>query len=131
MAVTEKDVRKALKEVKDPELGLDLVVLGLIYDIEIEDTQVKATISLTSPFCPVAGQIVEDVKTAIEGVDGVALAVLPFTKLGVFAHSLEKVYLRGIVRYWLTSAPVHGQKADTAARLSSLTAAVVAPHSIA
>ncbi len=71
MAVTEKDVRKALKEVKDPELGLDLVVLGLIYDIEIEDTQVKATISLTSPFCPVAGQIVEDVKTAIEGVDGV------------------------------------------------------------
>ena len=62
---------KALKEVKDPELGLDLVVLGLIYDIEIDDAEVKATISLTSPFCPVAGQIVEDVRTAIEGVDGV------------------------------------------------------------
>ena len=71
MAVTEKDVRNALKAVKDPELGLDLVVLGLIYDIEIEDAEVKATISLTSPFCPVAGQIVEDVKTAIEGVAGV------------------------------------------------------------
>ncbi len=71
MAVTEKDVRTALKAVKDPELGLDLVVLGLIYDIAIEDAEVKATISLTSPFCPVAGQIVEDVKTAIEGVDGV------------------------------------------------------------
>ena len=71
MAVTEKDVRKALKAVKDPELGLDLVVLGLIYDIEIEDAEVKATISLTSPLCPVAGQIVDDVKTAIEGVDGV------------------------------------------------------------
>jgi metal-sulfur cluster biosynthetic enzyme len=71
MAVTEKDVRTALKAVKDPELGLDLVVLGLIYDIEIEGSEVKATISLTSPFCPVAGQIVEDVKTAIEGVDGV------------------------------------------------------------
>lgn len=67
MAVTEKDVRKALKAVKDPELGLDLVVLGLIYDIEIEDAEVKATISLTSPLCPVAGQIVDDVKTAIEG----------------------------------------------------------------
>ncbi len=46
-------------------------MLGLIYDIAIKDAEVKATISLTSPFCPVADQIVEDVKTAIEGVDGV------------------------------------------------------------
>jgi metal-sulfur cluster biosynthetic enzyme len=71
MAVTEKDVRGAIKTVKDPELGLDLVVLGLVYDIQIEDARVHATISLTSPFCPVAGQIVEDVKTAISGVPGV------------------------------------------------------------
>lgn len=79
MAVTEKDVRKALKTVKDPELGLDLVVLGLIYDVEIEDADVHATISLTSPFCPVAGQIVEDVKTAIEGVEGVESAEVELT----------------------------------------------------
>ena len=59
MAVTEKDVRNALKTVKDPELHLDLVVLGLVYDIAIEDAKVHATISLTSPFCPVAPQIVE------------------------------------------------------------------------
>ena len=79
MAVTEKDVRDALKQVKDPELGLDLVVLGLIYDIEVEEPKVKATISLTSPFCPVAGQIVEDVKKAIEGVDGVEDAEVELT----------------------------------------------------
>ena len=79
MAVTEKDVRDALKKVKDPELGLDLVVLGLIYDIEIAEAHVDATISLTSPFCPVAGQIVEDVKTAIEGVDGVDSAEVELT----------------------------------------------------
>jgi len=71
MSVTEKSVRDALKTVKDPELGLDLVVLGLVYDIEVQDADVEATISLTSPMCPVAGQIVEDAKTAIEGVDGV------------------------------------------------------------
>ncbi|MDA0329719.1 MAG: metal-sulfur cluster assembly factor [Gemmatimonadetes bacterium] len=79
MQVTEKDVRNALKKVKDPELGLDLVVLGLIYDIDIEGDAVKATISLTSPFCPVAGQIVDEVKAAIEGVEGVASAQVDLT----------------------------------------------------
>ena len=71
MAVTEKDVRSALKHVKDPELGLDLVVLGLVYDILVEGDDVKAAISLTSPLCPVAGQIVEDARQAILGVEGV------------------------------------------------------------
>jgi len=79
MAVTEKDIRTALKTVKDPELGLDLVVLGLIYDIDIEGNDVKATISLTSPFCPVAGQIVEDVRQAIEGVEEVEGAEVELT----------------------------------------------------
>ncbi len=79
MAVTEKDVRNALKAVKDPELGLDLVVLGLIYDISVVGADVKATISLTSPLCPVAGQIVEDVKQAIEGVEGVETAEVELT----------------------------------------------------
>ena len=79
MAITEKQVRDALKGVKDPELGLDLVVLGLVYDIEIEEDDVKATISLTSPMCPVAGQIVEDAKQAIEGVEGVQAAEVELT----------------------------------------------------
>lgn len=79
MAVTEKDIRTALKGVKDPELGLDLVVLGLIYDIEIDGEHVDTVMSLTSPMCPVAGQIVEDVKAAIEGVEGVASAEVELT----------------------------------------------------
>jgi metal-sulfur cluster biosynthetic enzyme len=79
MPVTEKDVRNALRGVKDPELGLDLVVLGLIYDIDVQDADVKATISLTSPFCPVAGQIVDEVKQAIEAVDGVERAEVELT----------------------------------------------------
>lgn len=79
MAVTEKDVRNALKTVKDPELGLDLVVLGLVYDIEVEDADVQAVITLTSPMCPVAGQIVEDAKNAILGVEGVDSADVELT----------------------------------------------------
>ena len=79
MTVTEKDVRTALKGVKDPELGLDLVVLGLIYEIKVEGGCVEAVMSLTSPMCPVAGQIVEEVQAAIEGIDGVASAEVELT----------------------------------------------------
>ena len=79
MAVTEKAIRDALRGVQDPELGLDLVVLGLIYDIEIEDANVKATISLTSPMCPVAPQIVEDVRQAIAAVEGVEVVEVELT----------------------------------------------------
>ena len=77
--VTEKDVRRALRKVKDPELNLDLVVLGLVYEIDIQETHVKATMSLTSPFCPVAGQILDEAKAAIEGVEGVETAEVELT----------------------------------------------------
>jgi metal-sulfur cluster biosynthetic enzyme len=72
MPATERDVRNALKTVKDPELNLDLVVLGLVYDIDVDDDgAVHVAISLTSPGCPVAGQILEDARTAVLGVEGV------------------------------------------------------------
>jgi metal-sulfur cluster biosynthetic enzyme len=78
--VTEKEVRNALKTVKDPELHLDLVVLGLVYDIDVaENGDVKVLISLTSPGCPVAGQIVEDAKIAVMNVDGVEKAEVELT----------------------------------------------------
>jgi len=79
MALTEKDVRNALKTVKDPELGLDLVVLGLVYDIEVTGSDVKAVITLTSPLCPVAGQIVEDARQAILNLEEVNHAEVELT----------------------------------------------------
>lgn len=79
MAATEKDVEKALKGVKDPELGINLVVLGLIYDIEVDGSDVQVIMSLTSPMCPVAGEIVEQAKEAILAVDGVDTADVELT----------------------------------------------------
>lgn len=79
MAVTEKAVLDALKTVKDPELNLNLVVLGLVYDVDVQDTHVHARISLTSPMCPVAEQIVEMAEQAILGVDGVETAKVQLT----------------------------------------------------
>ena len=77
--VTEDQVRKALRKVKDPELNLDLVVLGLIYDIAIDGGVVDVTMSLTSPACPVAGQILDQAREAVEKVDGVERANVELT----------------------------------------------------
>ena len=71
MPVTEKDVRSALKTVKDPELHLDLVVLGLVYDIEVDEGDVHVVMSLTSPMCPVADQMVRDAENAISQIEEV------------------------------------------------------------
>jgi metal-sulfur cluster biosynthetic enzyme len=79
VVVTEADVKKALRKVKDPELNLDLVVLGLIYDIRIDGANVEVTMSLTSPMCPVAGQLLDQAREAVEGVPGVEKAEVELT----------------------------------------------------
>jgi metal-sulfur cluster biosynthetic enzyme len=77
--VTEAQVRKALRTVKDPEMNLDIVVLGLVYDIRIEGARVDVTMSLTSPACPVAGEIVDAARRAVETVEGVESAEVELT----------------------------------------------------
>jgi metal-sulfur cluster biosynthetic enzyme len=79
MDVTEKSVMDALKTVKDPELNLNLVVLGLVYDVDIQGTHVHTRMSLTSPMCPVAEQIVHMAEEAVLGVDGVETAKVQLT----------------------------------------------------
>jgi metal-sulfur cluster biosynthetic enzyme len=77
--VDEQQVRKALRKVKDPELNLDLVVLGLIYDVEVSGDHVNVRMSLTTPMCPAADQIVTDVKREVEALDGVDHADVELT----------------------------------------------------
>jgi len=79
MPVTEKEVLDALKTVKDPELNLNLVVLGLVYGVQVEESHVDARISLTTPMCPVAEQIVGMAQEAILTVPGVETAKVQLT----------------------------------------------------
>jgi len=66
-------VRKALKGVKDPELGLNVMDIGLIYDITVSEAgDVHITMSLTSPGCPSGPEIIGDVKQVVGDLDGVA-----------------------------------------------------------
>jgi metal-sulfur cluster biosynthetic enzyme len=65
------EVQEVLRDVIDPELGLDFVELGLIYDIEIEDGTVKVTYTLTTPACPIGPEVAEQIEEFVSELDGV------------------------------------------------------------
>jgi metal-sulfur cluster biosynthetic enzyme len=70
--VARDDVVEALHGVEDPELGMDIVELGLMYDVEVDDSRVKITYSLTSMGCPAGAMIAEGIVDAARGVPGVS-----------------------------------------------------------
>jgi metal-sulfur cluster biosynthetic enzyme len=69
---TVEDVREALTNVIDPELGLDFVELGLVYEIEVEGDEVYITFTLTSPGCPIGPQVTEQMEEFVGELDGVS-----------------------------------------------------------
>jgi metal-sulfur cluster biosynthetic enzyme len=68
---TEEDVYEALEEVIDPELGLDFVSLGLVYDVEITGDEVFVTFTLTTPGCPIGPQVTEQMREFVGDLEGV------------------------------------------------------------
>jgi metal-sulfur cluster biosynthetic enzyme len=69
---TVDEVREALSNVIDPELGLDFVELGLIYEVEVEGEEVFVTFTLTSPGCPIGPQVGEQIEEFVSELDGVS-----------------------------------------------------------
>jgi metal-sulfur cluster biosynthetic enzyme len=67
----ETDVLNALRRVKDPELGINLVDLGLIYDVEIRTTKVQVDMTLTTPGCPMHSIIARQAWQAVNDLPGV------------------------------------------------------------
>ena len=69
---TEDSVRKALRQVRDPELNLNIMDIGLVYGVTIsEGGDVKVSMTLTSPGCPAGPEIVGDVKRTVQELEGV------------------------------------------------------------
>lgn len=67
----EQAVRDALKVVKDPEVGISIIDLGLVYDVEIDAGKVDVKMTLTSPGCPVGPQIMQEADETVRGLAGV------------------------------------------------------------
>lgn len=68
---TEEDVCEQLKQVIDPELNVNIVDLGLIYEVEVEGNRVEILMTLTTPGCPLHGVFDELVTREVEKLDGV------------------------------------------------------------
>jgi metal-sulfur cluster biosynthetic enzyme len=68
---TVEEVTEALTNVIDPELGLDFVELGLVYDVEVEDGNVAITFTLTSPGCPIGPQVSDQMREFVGELEGV------------------------------------------------------------
>ena len=68
---TEAELVEALKQVVDPELMINVVDLGLVYEIDQQDGKVSVDMTLTSPACPAGPQIMQQAKMALERLEGV------------------------------------------------------------
>ena len=77
--MTRDDVIEALRSVEDPELGMDIVDLGLLYEVEVEDSTAKITYSLTSMGCPAGPLIAQDIDSAVRQVEGIEDVELELT----------------------------------------------------
>ena len=64
--ITKNDIFKSLRQVEDPELRIDIVTLGLVYDVQVSDAlDVYIKMTHTTPLCPYGGQITKQVKEAV------------------------------------------------------------------
>lgn len=64
-------IREALRQVKDPELDLNIIDLGLVYDVEVTGGDVRIDMTLTSPGCPAGPMITNDAYKAVRALEGV------------------------------------------------------------
>ncbi len=76
---TEEKIKNAMRQIFDPEIGLELIQLGLIREIDLKSDPGEVKMMLTTPFCPYGGWLIQQVKDVSESIAGkpVKVTVLP------------------------------------------------------
>ncbi|MFP4045550.1 MAG: metal-sulfur cluster assembly factor [Candidatus Aenigmatarchaeota archaeon] len=69
--VSEEKIREVLGDIEDPEMGMDIVNMGFIREVETEGGEVKIEMTLTSPGCPLHRMFTDKVKDRVSEMDGV------------------------------------------------------------
>ncbi len=95
--LTREEVVESLKKVNDPELGIDIWTLGLIYDIFIEETKIKVRMTLTSPMCPFGPQLISDVKYEVGRLKGIKEVDVELTFEPVWEPTEEVKLMLGVM----------------------------------
>lgn len=73
--ISEDEIREALREVVDPEIGMDIITLGLIRQIDLREDRVHVIMILTTPFCPYGPQIMEQTRRTAQQAAGVPATI--------------------------------------------------------
>jgi len=71
----EDTVREALRQVVDPEIGMDIISLGLIREVDVNDERVHVIMILTTPFCPYGPQLLEQTRRTAQESAGVPATI--------------------------------------------------------
>lgn len=72
--VNEQEIREELKQVSDPEIGMDIENLGLVYEVKIDGDRVYIKMTMTAPTCPVTPWILSEAQRVVENLEGVEAA---------------------------------------------------------
>ena len=72
-------IDEVLRDIYDPEIPVNIVDLGLVYEVKIKESNVWITMTLTAPACPVAGEIVREVQDKVAALEGVNEAFVQLT----------------------------------------------------
>ncbi|CAB1128178.1 Fe-S protein maturation auxiliary factor YitW [Candidatus Hydrogenisulfobacillus filiaventi] len=80
MAWTKEAIEHQLEEVYDPEVGLNIVEMGLVYDLQVDEAgNVRVLMTLTTPGCPMHGSIAEGVERLLNGLPGIGKVQVDLT----------------------------------------------------